>query len=81
MTLGTGESRAMNFPNGSSGSIARADGHAFLVVARGQGSLLAKVREAVAALDWVEVIEDRRQKPSLLPRGDGEPGSSPGRAC
>jgi hypothetical protein len=68
MTLNTVESRAMNFPSSSSGSIARADGHAFLVVARGQSSLLAEVRQVVAALDWVDVIEDRRQKPSLLPR-------------
>ena len=75
------ERRAVSHRTSASDSVAHASGRAFLVVARGQGSLLAEIREAVAALDWVDVIEDRRQKPSLLPRGDGGPGPSPGRAC
>lgn len=60
----------------ASGPVALADARAFLVVARGQRGLLTAVREIVAALDWVEVIEDRRRAPSLLPRGGGEPGVS-----
>ena len=43
---------------------------ALFVVARGQQSLLEALREFVAELGWVDVIEDRRQGPSLLPRSD-----------
>lgn len=43
---------------------------ALFVVARGQQSLLEALREFVAELGWVDVIEDRRQGPSLLPRTD-----------
>jgi hypothetical protein len=45
---------------------------ALLVVARGQSSLLEAVREFFAEFGWVDVIEDRRQGPSLLPRADRE---------
>ena len=48
----------------------RHDGRALLVVARGQGSLLEALRELVAELGWVDVIENRRDGPSLLPRPD-----------
>lgn len=48
------------------------DERALLVVARGQDSLLEAVRELFAELGWVDVIEDRRQGPSLLPRADGD---------
>ena len=46
------------------------DGRALLVVARGQASLLEALREFVAELGWVDVIEDRREGASLLPRAD-----------
>ena len=46
------------------------DQRALLVVARGQRSLLEALREFVAELGWVDVIEDRRAGPSLLPRED-----------
>jgi hypothetical protein len=46
------------------------DQRALLVVARGQASLLEALREFVADLGWVDVIEDRRAGPSLLPRAD-----------
>ena len=72
------ERRAMSRPTSASDSVAHASDRAFLVVARGQSSLLTEVREVVAALGWVDVIEDRRQRPSLLPRADGQPGPSPG---
>ena len=52
------------------------DGRALLVVARGQGSLLEALREFVAELGWVDVIEDRREGRSLLPRIDREEGPS-----
>jgi hypothetical protein len=42
-----------------------------LVVARGQIGLLEALREFVAELGWVDVIEDRREGASLLPRADG----------
>jgi hypothetical protein len=45
---------------------------AILVVARGQNSLLEAVRELFAEIGWVNVIEDRRGGPSLLPRADRE---------
>jgi hypothetical protein len=48
------------------------DERALLVVARGQSSLLEALRDFVAELGWVDVIEDRRQAASLLPRGDRE---------
>jgi hypothetical protein len=48
------------------------DGRALLVVARGQASLLEALREFVAELGWVDVIEDRREGRSLLPRVDSE---------
>jgi hypothetical protein len=48
------------------------DERALLVVARGQSSLLEAVRELFAEFGWVDVIEDRRQGPSLLPRADHE---------
>jgi hypothetical protein len=48
------------------------DERALLVVARGQNSLLEAVREFFAEFGWVDVIEDRRQGPSLLPRADSE---------
>jgi hypothetical protein len=48
------------------------DQRALLVVARGQNSLLEALREFFAEFGWVDVIEDRRQGPSLLPRGDRE---------
>ncbi len=44
------------------------DDRALLVVARGQESLLEALREFVAELGWVDVIEDRRGGSSLLPR-------------
>jgi hypothetical protein len=53
------------------------DERALLVVARGQGSLLEALREFVAELGWVDVIEDRRQGSSLLPRADRRDGASP----
>ena len=46
------------------------DERALLVVARGQTGLLEALRELVAELGWVDVIEDRRQAASLLPRAD-----------
>jgi hypothetical protein len=46
------------------------DERALLVVARGQASLLEALRELVAELGWVDVIEDRREGASLLPRTD-----------
>jgi hypothetical protein len=46
------------------------DERALLVVARGQASLLEALREFVAELGWVDVIEDRREGTSLLPRTD-----------
>jgi hypothetical protein len=46
------------------------DERALLVVARGQASLLKALREFVAELGWVDVIEDRREGASLLPRTD-----------
>jgi hypothetical protein len=46
------------------------DERALLVVARGQVSLLEALREFVAELGWVDVIEDRREGASLLPRSD-----------
>jgi hypothetical protein len=48
----------------------RRNERALLVVARGQNSLLEAARELFAELGWVDVIEDRRQGPSLLPRPD-----------
>jgi hypothetical protein len=48
------------------------DDRALLVVARGQSSLLEAVRELFAEFGWIDVIEDRRQGPSLLPRADRE---------
>jgi hypothetical protein len=50
---------------------------ALLVVARGQSSLLEAVREFCAEFGWVDVIEDRREGPSLLPRADRENTPSP----
>jgi hypothetical protein len=52
------------------------DERALLVVARGQSSLLEAVRELFAEFGWVDVIEDRRQGPSLLPRADREDRAS-----
>ena len=52
------------------------DGRALLVVARGQVSLLEALREFVAELGWVDVIEDRREGASLLPRSDPAKGPS-----
>jgi hypothetical protein len=49
---------------------------ALLVVARGQHSLLEAARELFADLGWVDVIEDRRQGPSLLPRVNREDTTS-----
>jgi hypothetical protein len=46
------------------------DQRGLLVVARGQASLLEALREFVAELGWVDVIEDRRAGLSLLPRAD-----------
>jgi hypothetical protein len=46
-----------------------------LVVARGQVGLLETLREFVADLGWVDVIEDRREGASLLPRTDRPEGS------
>jgi hypothetical protein len=43
---------------------------ALLVVARGQISLLEALREFVAELGWVDVIEDHREGACLLPRAD-----------
>ena len=51
------------------------DERALLVVARGQSSLLEALRDLVAELGWIDVIEDRRQTASLLPRADR--GSQP----
>lgn len=51
------------------------DGRALLVVARGQVGLLEALREFVAELGWVDVIEDRREGASLLPRPDRPVGS------
>ena len=44
------------------------DERALLVVARGQESLLEALREFVAELGWVDVIE--AEGASLLPRAD-----------
>jgi hypothetical protein len=49
---------------------------ALLVVARGQTGLLEALRELVAELGWVDVIEDRREGASLLPRADRAEGRS-----
>jgi hypothetical protein len=68
MMLCAVESAAMNQRTSPSRLVAHAHDRAFLVVARGQSDLLDAVREVAAALGWVDVIEDRRQKPSLLPR-------------
>ena len=43
---------------------------ALLVVARGQNSLLWAARALFAEFGWVDVIEDRREGPGLLPRAD-----------
>jgi hypothetical protein len=48
---------------------------ALLVVARGQVGLLHALREFVAELGWVDVIEDRRGGASLLPRTDRAGGT------
>jgi hypothetical protein len=48
------------------------DERALLVVARGQNTLLETLREFFEEFGWVDVIEDRRQGPSLLPRTDRE---------
>jgi hypothetical protein len=48
------------------------DERALLVVARGQRSLLEAAREIFAEFGWVDVIEDRREGPSLLPRQNSE---------
>jgi hypothetical protein len=48
------------------------DERALLVVARNQNGLLEAVRELFAEIGWVNVIEDRRQGPGLLPRTDRE---------
>jgi hypothetical protein len=48
------------------------DERALLVVARGQSSLLEALRDFVAELGWIDVIEDRRKTASLLPRADRE---------
>jgi hypothetical protein len=48
------------------------DERALLVVARGQNSLLEAVRELFAEFGWIDVIEDRREGASLLPRVDPE---------
>ncbi|HWC02229.1 MAG TPA: hypothetical protein VHF87_05620 [Methylomirabilota bacterium] len=48
------------------------DERAILVVARGQGSLLEALRDLFAEFGWVDVIEDRREGASLLPRADRE---------
>jgi len=50
---------------------------AILVVARGQGTLLEALRELCAELGWVDVIEDRRQGFSLLPRTDRQDTPEP----
>ena len=47
------------------------DERALLVVARGQSGLLEAIRELFAEFGWIDVIEDRRQGDSLLPRADG----------
>ncbi len=50
---------------------------AYLVVARGHEDLLAELRSVVReGLDWVRLIEDRRDGGTLLPRGDGPDGPS-----
>jgi hypothetical protein len=51
------------------------DERAVLVVARGQIGLLEALREFVAELGWVDVIENRREGASLLPRTDRSGGS------
>jgi hypothetical protein len=48
------------------------DERALVVVARGQSSLLEAARELFAEFGWIDVIEDRRQGPSLLPRPNRE---------
>lgn len=53
------------------------DRRAVLVVARGQSTLLEALREFCAELGWVDVIEDRRQGFSLLPRSDREDTPEP----
>jgi hypothetical protein len=60
----------MNHQACPNGSLARADERSLVVVARGQSSLLEAVHALAAELGWVDVIEDRRERPSLLPRGD-----------
>jgi hypothetical protein len=46
------------------------DERGILVVARGQSGLLEALREFVAELGWIDVIEDRREGAPLLPRAD-----------
>jgi len=53
------------------------DQRALLVVARGQNTLLEALREFCAELGWVDVIEDRREGFSLLPRGDRQDTPEP----
>ena len=52
------------------------DERGLLVVARGQVGLLEALREFVAELGWVDVIEDRREGTPLLPRPDRAEGPS-----
>ena len=47
-----------------------------MVVARGQVGLLEALREFVAEFGWVDVIEDRREGASLLPRTDRPDGTT-----
>jgi hypothetical protein len=50
------------------------DERALVVVARGQVGLLEALREFMAEFGWVDVIEDRREGASLLPRADRPDG-------
>jgi hypothetical protein len=46
----------------------------FLVVAKGHGDLIDQLREVVGDLGWVQLIKDRRDDPTILPR-EGRQGS------
>jgi hypothetical protein len=50
------------------------DQTAFLVVARGHRNLYAELKELVGTGGQVEVIEDRRRDPTILPR-EGREGT------
>ncbi len=46
----------------------------FLIVARGHGDLLDRLKNVVGDLGWVRLMEDRRDDPTILPR-EGRQGT------